>query len=229
MQPTHASFHLYRSVEPVDLAGLPEDADSLFTGVSVDLAGDAMRPRVGELLGVVASHPDEATAREAILHPPLVEATELEFVEQWHVAAEVVSHRGETNWSRDLWEGTGGEPGAPLIVMTTAGYVIDESFDFNRANDFVTRVAHTEDDFAGLPSNSLTEVFYGQPGGLDGITLSVWTGARSMVSAAYRSGFHAENLALHREHPMFDRSSFTRARPLSATGTWREVDPLAAV
>lgn len=229
MRPTHASFHLYRAMAPVDLAEIPKHDDSLFTGVFVDLAGNVTRPRVGELLAVVAGHPDERSAREAVLHSPIVDAGGAEFVEQWHVAAEVVSHRGETNWDHQLWEGTGGEPGAPLIVMTTAGYVVDESFDFDRANDFVTRTRHTQGEFAGLASNSLAEVFYGQPAGPDGITLSVWTGARAMVSAAYRSGVHAENLALHREQPMFDRSSFTRARPIFSAGTWRGVDPLVAV
>jgi hypothetical protein len=51
--------------------------------------------------------------------------------------------------------------------------------------------------------------------------------APSFVEAAYRSGTHSENLQRHRDRSMFDRSSFTRIRPLASRGSWMGNDPLS--
>lgn len=47
-----------------------------------------------------------------------------------------------------------------------------------------------------------------------------------MIGAAYKSGIHKAQLERHQSSPLFDHSSFTRARILASKGTWDGTDPI---
>ena len=80
-------------------------------------------------------------------------------------------------------------------------------------------------DFYGTLEANAARALFNAVDWPEGMTFSVWKSDRGMISSAYRAGLHSENLALHKERPMFDRSSFTRLRLLASRGTWDGADP----
>ncbi|MEP2027781.1 MAG: hypothetical protein ABJI96_03615 [Paracoccaceae bacterium] len=55
--------------------------------------------------------------------------------------------------------------------------------------------------------------------------MSIWLNDASMRSAVYKDGLHKEQMDRHNATPMFDRSSWTRARIVSIEGFWDGKDP----
>jgi hypothetical protein len=66
-------------------------------------------------------------------------------VECWHALLLPIEHRGECNHldrssPRLVFESRTEDPGGPLFVMTTAGYVMGPDLDFARVIDFRVHV-----------------------------------------------------------------------------------------
>ncbi|MCR9151476.1 MAG: hypothetical protein NXH83_14995 [Rhodobacteraceae bacterium] len=153
-----------------------------------------------------------------------------EAVAAWHCLAIPISHRGKVNWRGDIEDGTAvrpapADPGGPLVVLTTAGFLSREDWMLPRIRLFVEGVSEVMAWYGALPSNLRNDVFNGADG-RSGFTCSLWRSDEAMREAAYHDGRHRARMEQNRAGLMFDYSSFTRLRALRSHGDW-DGDPFA--
>lgn len=150
--------------------------------------------------------------------------------ESWHALLLPVAHRGECNHleranPRPLFEIGAEDPGGPLFVMTTAGYVpppaLERVVDFRR---HVDKVRYWLEE--SINGRVASQVFAPHTLGDDGVTMTLWASDAAMVDAMYRPGIHREQIERHKRDKLADRTSFTRFRVLATRGTWGGSDPL---
>jgi hypothetical protein len=174
---------------------------------------------------------DSRAEAEAVLSDPGAAMPCLpEAVAAWHCLAIPVSHRGKVNWRGHIEDGTAvrsapADPGGPLVVVTTAGFLSREDWMLPRIRLFVEGVAEVMAWYGALPANLRNDVFNG-PDGREGFTCSLWRSDEAMREAAYRDGRHRARMEQNRAGLMFDYSSFTRLRALHSHGDW-DGDPFA--
>jgi hypothetical protein len=114
------------------------------------------------------------------------------------------------------------------LVLTSAGYENPGPQDTDRIQHFLAKVDEVVAYYGTLPSNIRRSVFGGVGvEQIDGMTVSLWENDAAMMQAAYRPGFHKEQMDYHRDNGHFDRSSFTRTRILESKGTWDGSNPVA--
>jgi hypothetical protein len=87
----------------------------------------------------------------------------------------------------------------PVVALTTSGWNVGEGLDMNRVLE------------------------------CDPITVTFWHDEASIRAFAYGQGSHRRQLDRHRAEGLADRTSFTRFRMLSSSGTWYGVDPAARI
>jgi hypothetical protein len=151
-------------------------------------------------------------------------------IESWHALLLPVMHRGECNHlerasPRALFEIAPKDPGGPLFVITTAGYVPPP--DLARVIDFRIHVDKVRDWVQSQAGRVATQVFTPHTLGDDGVTMSLWKNDSVMLAAMYRPGIHRTQVERHQRDNLADRTSFTRLRVLATRGRWAGVDPLA--
>jgi len=152
-------------------------------------------------------------------------------VEQWHAALIPVMHRGEVNWRGRVEDGTAiratsEKVTGPLVVITSAGFASRDPDQIPRVARFARGVKDVIEFYRRTDGNVRTEVFAGGFDQRDGFTLSLWRDDKAMMQAAYWEGTHRKLMDESRDGSIFDRSSFTRARILSSSGSW-DGDPVA--
>jgi hypothetical protein len=236
---SHVSVHLLRFADVVtvdDLGELevPAGTSSWLTMVDVSLGENLLAERAGNVWGIVGCHSSgEAADTTVTLASELLPILD-DTVESWQATFDVVGHRGEVDWLDRQHPGlalapVAADPGGPLAVMTTAGFVVDENFDFARAQDFSLNVDRVRGVLDASPGNVLTHVLQAaEPAGPDGITFTLWRGDETMRDAAYRPGPHREQLDRYKAEHTADRTSFTRLRARTSAGNWNGVDPIDA-
>jgi hypothetical protein len=175
---------------------------------------------------------DEPAAAEAAFaaserHLPNLAHT----VEHWHALLRPVAHHGECNHLARANPGqmfaTGGDdPGGPLFVVTTAGYVMGPDLDLARVVDFRVHVDQVHDWLKSVEGRVASQVFTPHTVGDDGVTMSLWRSDAAMMSAMYRPGTHRTQMDRHKRDKLADRTSFTRFRVLQARGQWDGIDPM---
>jgi hypothetical protein len=153
-----------------------------------------------------------------------------EAVEAWHCMAVPFSHRGKVNWRGHVEDGTAirpapGDPGGPLVIVTSAGFLSRDAAMLPRIRLFVEGVSEVMEWYGALPSNLRNDVFNG-PDGREGFTCSLWRSDDAMREAAYHPGRHRARMEESRAGLMFDYSSFTRLRVVASHGDW-DGDPFA--
>jgi hypothetical protein len=225
-------FPEVRTAEMLDLSRLRKGAAGWEIGVDSAPRPDGSR----ELSGVwcaVGLYPDAADAAEAVADPgafmPFLDEAE----EAWHAVLMPIAHRGESNHldresPGQVLEAHGGDPGGPLMVMTTGGYVLGPGFDRSRAVDFTLHSARVREVASEADGNLVQQVFYPHTAGSDPVTLTVWRNDAAMSAFAYRSGLHREMIERHKRIGMLDRTSFTRLRAVGTNGSWGGRDPVVA-
>jgi hypothetical protein len=149
--------------------------------------------------------------------------------ESWHALLLPVAHRGECNHlergrPRALFEPAATDPGGPLFVMTTAGYVPPP--DMARVVDFRVHVDKVRASLAAVDGCVASQVFAPHTLGDDGVTLTLWKSDAAMFEAMYRPGIHRVQVDRHKRDNLADRTSFTRFRVLATRGRWGGSDPL---
>jgi hypothetical protein len=158
-----------------------------------------------------------------------------ETVEAYHALVVPYAHRGKVNWRGPLLENetlriAPLDPGGPLMVFTSAGYDNPGPNDEDRMLNFFREVERVVEFYATLPGNLRRAVFSGN--GVDrhsGMTVSIWTDDKAMMTAAYRPGHHKAQMDYQREVGHFDYSSFSRARILKSKGSWDGADPVSEI
>jgi hypothetical protein len=191
-----------------------------------------MRTNVSDEWGGFGLYDARESAEKVFANPeehlPFLE----DAIEAWHALAIPVSHRGTVNWRGSPLENAtvktvATDPGGPLMVLTSAGYVDPGPEDMPRISRFIREVDNVVAFYAMLPDNLRRGVYSG--GGVDGhdgMTVTLWRSDSAMMEAAYRPGHHRDQIDHQRDVGHFDRSSFTRTRILSSKGAWDGSDPV---
>jgi hypothetical protein len=153
-------------------------------------------------------------------------------LEAWHAVLLPVTHRGECNYLQPsepglLFEAMGPDPGGPLVVMTTAGYVMGPDLDMARVIDFRFSVDRVRPQVTAAAGNVAVQRFTPHIYGDDGATLTIWRDDASMAAFAYRPGVHRSQVDRNKAENMTDRTSFTRFRAVRTSGLWGRRDPIA--
>lgn len=171
---------------------------------------------------------------EAMLADPAAAMPWLpEAVAAWHCLAIPFSHRGKVNWRGHVEDGTAirpaeKDPGGPLVVVTSAGFLSRDDDMRPRIRLFVEGVAEVMAWYGGLPANLRADAFNGPDDGRSGFTCSLWRSDDVMREAAYQDGRHRARMEENRAGLMFDYSSFTRLRAVKSHGDW-DGDPFADI
>ena len=148
----------------------------------------------------------------------------------WHCLAIPFSHRGKVDWRGHVEDGTAirpapNDPGGPLVVITSAGFLSRDPEMLPRIRRFSEGVSEVMAWYGSLPSNLRNGTFNG-PDGRQGFTCSLWRSDDAMREAAYHHGRHRARMDESRAGLLFDYSSFTRLRALRSRGDW-DGDPFA--
>ena len=151
-------------------------------------------------------------------------------IEHWHALAIPVTHRGSVNWRGEVetnsaFETASDDPNGPLMVLTTAGFISRDAETIERIKHFMLQVENVVDFFGEQDGNVRRDVFNGGFDQREGFTVSLWKNDDAMMKTAYWKGVHRTLMDESRDGSMFDRSSFTRARIVSSSGSW-DGDPL---
>ena len=154
-------------------------------------------------------------------------------VESWHALLLPITHRGicnhlERDKPRWMFEAATEDPGGPLFVMTTAGYVMGPDLDVARVIDFRRNVDKVHEWLQSAEGRVASQVFTPYTVGDDGVTMSLWRHDAVMNQTMYRPGLHRSLIERHMREKMADRTSFTRFRVLATRGQWGGRDPLSA-
>lgn len=156
--------------------------------------------------------------------------------ETWSAVLQPFAHRGEVNWL-DHTEpglvfdvGPGPKDDEPFVVITSAGWTLDDRFDIDKALDFGRGVAEVRSDMVDADGLHFQHAFgFDDQLRVDGPTVTMWRDDSAMRAFAYRPGVHKTEMDHYREQTTADRSSFTRLRVLRSSGSVQGYAPVAAV
>lgn len=232
-----ATFHWMRFGEirlpaALDLSVRPAGAASWKLGPDGSAAPDGSR-LPSNVWCAVGLYPDEADAERAFEDPaeflPFLTSTQ----ESWHALLLPIAHRGECNHlDRDapgpILAAHAHDPGGPLVVMTTAGFVIGPQLNMARVVDFRTNVDRIRTLVEASEGNTARQVFAPHTPGDDGVTMTVWRDDASMSAFAYRPGEHRAQIDRYKREQTADRTSFTRFRAIRTSGSWNGHCPVEA-
>ncbi len=184
-----------------------------------------------EVWGGVALYPDLAAAGAALDAPEAFLPCLADVLESWHALLQPVVHRGECNFVDAaapglLFEPRTPDPGGPLFVMTTVGFVPGSQGLRERAVDFRRNVDSVRASLRDMPGLINGQVFAQLTPRLDGATMTLWADDASMTSAMYRPGLHRTQMERYKREATADRTSFTRLRVMRAAGQWGGRCPL---
>jgi heme-degrading monooxygenase HmoA len=225
-------FPEIRTPDMLDLTRRPSGAAGWEIGIDSPPRPDGSREPSG-VWCALGLYRERAKADRAVAEPGAFLPFLAETTEAWHAMLMPVAHRGECNHlEREapgaVLEAHGEDPGGPLLVMTTGGYVIGPGFDRSRAIDFAHRSAKVREVVRVADGNLGQQVFYPHEAGGDPVTMTVWRSDAAMSAFAYRAGLHREMIERHKRIGMLDRTSFTRLRAVRTVGRWEGRNPIAA-
>ncbi|MEZ5739045.1 MAG: hypothetical protein R3E68_05960 [Burkholderiaceae bacterium] len=180
-------------------------------------------------------YPSRAAAEAVFNSPDAYFTVQGRPIEEWHALVIPYAHRGGVKLRDEVQNDSAikvaqEDPKGPLVILTTAGYTSRGPAELPRIIKFFAGIEAVLAFYSTHPGNLRLAHFLGAGvDGRDGLTMTLWRDDESMYSAAYQEGEHRRQLNIHRDTPLFDRSSFTRARVVSSKGTWDGLDPVKAI
>jgi len=225
-------FAEIRTPETLELSMQPAGAASWKIGSDGPIGPDGMR-LPSEVWCALGLYPDRIHAEAALAEPGRFMPFLGDTTEAWHALLLPLVHRGECNHLDRETPGLmlhphEGDPGGPLIVLTTAGFILGPDLDINRVIDFRRNVDQVREAVSAAEGNLARQVFTPHTRGDDGVTMTVWRDDASMSAFAYRPGEHRERIERYKREQTCDRTSFTRLRPVRTSGNWEGRDPVEA-
>jgi hypothetical protein len=229
---THLSVFLARfdSLRAAgELHARPHDG-VLFRGIAADTRAAATEPGSQQAFAflIIGLHADETSAHRALddrreLAPWFEDAAEI-----WSAVLQPFRHTGVANYldralPGALFESLGPQPaaGAPIVVVTSAGWTVGENFDMNRVREFSTGVMGVRASMSGVAGLlSQQSFFFPRVLEHDPITVTLWRDTASARAFAYGPGVHKEQMQRQNDQGLADRTSFTRCRVVRGEGTW---------
>ena len=229
-------FHRVRFSKPIDGTNNPFPGPKLAKSwrfyPASPLNSDGMRTNISEEWGGFGIYSSRRDAEEVFDSPEDHLSFLGDTVEAYHALIVPYSHRGKVNWRGTVKEDSSfitapADPGGVLVVFTSAGYDNPGPDDLPRIANFLREVDNVQAYYETLPDNIRKAVFSGAGvDAHDGITVSIWRSDAAMMQAAYKPGYHRDQMSYQNEKGHFDRSSFTRARIVSSKGGWDGGDPV---
>ncbi len=231
------TFHRVQFTEEIDGAGSPlpgpDGAQIWRFAPSSKINEDGLWSNHGDIWGGFALYSSEAEARAVFddphAHLPYMDRA----TSSWHALVVPYAHRGGVHWRDEVEEDSAirvapADPKGPLLVFTSAGYDNPGPDDLPRIKAFISGIVDVVDYYRTLPGNLRADVFAGAGiDGRDGCTLTLWQDDKSMMTSAYKTGVHNEQMERHQAETLFDRSSFSRGRVVASKGDWDGTDPIS--
>jgi len=221
-----ARFDSLRSAGELDAK--PQDG-LLFRGVAADTRAAATEPGSQQAFTflILGLHATESSAHRALDRRRQQAQWLEEASEVWSGVLQPFRHTGSANYLNalpgPLFDPLGPQPtsGAPIVVVTTAGWTVCENLDMNRVREFSTGVMGVRMSMSGV-AGLLSQQSFIFPRVLeyDPLTVTLWKDTASVSAFAYKPGVHKTQMQRHKNENLADRTSFTRCRIIRAEGTW---------
>ena len=171
-------------------------------------------PRV---FAIVATWPDEATARDRVAGSSVFARYRARAAESWTVFLTPTSARG--NWSGTAPFEAQPAPEGPLAALTRATVKPAVALRFwGRVPDISAKI--------GADPNVAFKIGIGEVPLLHQVTFSIWPG-RAAMDAFARTGPHAEAIRAVRDEGWFREELYARFVVTSDMGTWGGTSPLS--
>ena len=184
--------------------------------------GFTPRPNWG-VWAILATWPDEATARAATAANPVWQRWRAKAQESWTIYLSPLSARGAwAGVNPFLPDMTGLQATGPLAALTRA------TVRPSRALRFWKRVPNISATIGEDP-NVAFKIGIGEVPLLHQVTFSIWPDTASMAAFARGDGPHGRAIKAVRDGKWFDEELYARFALLGATGTWNGTDPLASL
>ena len=174
-------------------------------------------PNTG-VYAILATWPDEATAREQTAGASIFQRYRRRSVEDWTVFLAPTSARG-------VWSGVAPFtvtetpcPG-PLAALTRATVKPSVALKFWRKVPDISQVI-------GADRNVAFKIGIGEVPLLHQVTFSIWPDTTSMADFARKDGPHAKAIRAVRDGNWFREELYARFRVLGDTGSWQGASPL---
>ena len=208
----------------------------IFRGVGADTRAAASEPASQQAFRflVLALHSDEASAHSSIENRRTIAPWLAEAVEVWSAVLRPFRHMGECNYVDQAFPGpifaslaAPPDPAEPIVIITTAGWVVGDKLDMARVREFSNGVLGVRASMTGVDGLHSQQSFF-FPGVLqhDAVTVTLWRDSASARAFAYGPGVHKGQMQRQREQNLADRTSFTRCRIVRGEGTWHGRNPL---
>ena len=200
---------------------LRQEKRALFWKLCGSGTGEGFTPRPNwGVWAILATWPDEATARAATATSPVWQRWRARAQESWTVFLSPLSARGA--WSGEnpfLPEAQPHAANGPLAALTRA------TVRPSRALKFWDRVPNISATIGADP-NVAFKIGIGEVPLLHQVTFSIWPDTASMAAFARGDGPHGRAIKAVREGNWFDEELYARFRLLGSAGTWNGTDPL---
>ncbi|MEM8577006.1 MAG: spheroidene monooxygenase [Pseudomonadota bacterium] len=172
-------------------------------------------PRV---FAILATWPDEATARDRIGAHPIFARYRARADEAWTIYLHPTSARGEWSGVRPFLPLSEPKSG-PLAALTRA------TLRPSTLRRFWARVPDIS-DVIGTDPNVMFKIGIGEVPLLQQVTFSIWPDARRMAEFARTSGPHAEAIRAVRDNGWFREELYARFAIVGSEGAWEGRNPL---
>ena len=167
---------------------------------------------------ILATWPDEGTAREQITHAPIFKRYRDKATENWTIILETVSARGV--WSGQAFSPTGTKIAGPLAALTRATVKPWVAMKFWRRVPDISRMI-------GSDRNVAFKIGIGEVPLLHQVTFSIWPDTRAMAAFARENGPHAQAIRAVRDGNWFSEELYARFAIRGEIGTWGGTSPLS--
>ena len=171
------------------------------------------------VFAILATWPDEQTARTQIDRAPIFDKYRSKASESWTIFLETSSVRGV--WSGDTpFHPTGQKITGPLAALTRATVKPSLALKFWRRVPDISQMIGSDDNVA-------FKIGIGEVPLLHQVTFSIWPDANAMAAFARHNGPHAAAIKAVRDEDWFAEELYARFAILGDTGSWEGTSPLA--
>ncbi|EEW26232.1 spheroidene monooxygenase [Rhodobacter ferrooxidans] len=168
---------------------------------------------------ILATWPDEETARRDIENAPVYKDWTKHASETWTIFLNPINSRGK--WSgKEPFQPDGVMPEGALAVLTRA------SLRPHMAARFWGRVPDIS-AVIGTDPNIVFKIGIGEIPVLHQATFSIWPDTETMAAFARGNGAHGKAIKAVYDEGWFSEDLYARFRIAGAVGSWNGVDPLA--
>jgi spheroidene monooxygenase len=201
---------------------LPKTPDIGFWKLCGSGTGEGFTPLPNTgVYGILATWPDEETARQSVAHAPVWTRYRARANEDWTVFLATTSARGA--WSGQTpFTPVSETPDGPLAALTRATVKPRAAFKFWKHEPAISAMI-------GKDPNVIFKIGIGELPLVQQVTFSIWPDATSMTNFARRGGPHAAAIRDVRDKNLFAEELYARFQVLGDAGHWNGVSPLAAL